>query len=179
MKGSRYHCIQRALVGGLFAVGALFGTRCAMAGCENPCDITVEPAQVDPALPACVRIVSGGNGCQCHGFLQIFNNCTDAIEVPDRSVCIQDPACHTVDAGAPMGLVTWMTSTTGDKIWTVHLVTSDGVTHTVTVKGHVSSFGGGCNCYPVMGAAVGSAPLFGLLMFPVVYVGRRRRRRRA
>ncbi len=138
----------------------------------------VEPAQVDPALPTCVRVESGGNGCQCHAFLQIYNDCPDAIQVPDGSVCIQDPTCHTVEAGASNGLVTWMTSTTGDKIWTVHLVTSDGVTHTVTVKGHVSSFGGGCNCYPVMGAPVGGAPLFGMLMVPVVYIRRRRRRRR-
>jgi len=122
----------------------------ARAGCPNPCDVSVDPPVVDPPVPDCAKVSSGGETCDCDAYLAVANACTDAITVLDGSFCI-DRQC---DAAPPRqtSLIHWRTATGGHNTWSVRLQTPDGTVHTATVTAE-AQFGGGCSIAAVGGVA--------------------------
>ena len=119
--------------------------RAATAGCPNPCHIRVEAPVVSPALPSCVQIRTGNDGCECGAFLAILNRCSEAIEATDATFCYPG-ACRSIAPGADEQFVRWKESSVGPKQWSVHLrAAADAVEHAVTIQGNVESFGA-CSC---------------------------------
>jgi hypothetical protein len=56
----------------------------AYAGCPNLCDLTVEPAAMEPPLP-CAAVNVRADECDCAAGVSLLNTCTTALEALDFS----------------------------------------------------------------------------------------------
>jgi len=162
----------------VFLVCAL-AVSAARAGCPNVCELTVEPAEVDPAL-ACLVVEASDQTCDCSVLLEISNQCDASLAFPEGTFYYcgdRAEGCDTLPAGSSSTAERRVTGEgPGDWVLTFE---GEGTPHTLTVRYHVSSFDsspGGCAL-----AAVGRRSLPGSAWFGVALalgLGWRRLRRR-
>jgi hypothetical protein len=141
-----------ALAGAAFSF--LLTARIALAACENPCDVTLSSAGIDPPLD-CAGIDARPQTCDCAIALRIGNGCTAPLEASDFAFDLcwspNEPAssyvrnCTSVPAGK-LGSLDIKLNELGPHERRLH-VQHEAVTHEVTVTSDVSSLDdGGCFC---------------------------------
>jgi hypothetical protein len=156
----------------------------AYAGCPNLCDLTVEPAAMEPPLP-CAAVNVRADECDCAAGVSLLNTCTTALEALDFSfdACSPEGDLTSVELQCTLvqprfGAVYDLKPTElGHKEWELHL-RNDGNDHTLTVTAHVKSFkNGACTC-AVAGAAGSAARGLGFGAIALLFgLGARRARR--
>lgn len=158
-------------------VSWMLTTRVARAGCPNLCDVTADPAIVEPPLPECASLSVSAGSCGCHFWIHVANNsCASVIEARDFMFekCWNNidiiPDCTAVEPGMT-GNVERNLYDIGPAEWT-GTVNAEGTDHRVTVRVNVTSFddSGGCSCALARrtarrdGAVLGTAVVIGALL---------------
>ena len=118
----------------------------AHAGCPNVCDITVQPATVDPPLD-CLQVNASGQTCDCGVFITITNQCGTTLAFPDSTLyyCGEAGQFTTVDAGGDCSGNKRINSV-GPGVWTLEVQESNS-THTLSIAYDVTSMdAGSCAC---------------------------------
>jgi hypothetical protein len=147
-------------------LGCLAG--CSPGGCPNVCDITVQPAVVDPAL-SCLTAQTSSETCDCGVQLEVGNQCDSTLQFPTGTFYYCGNGATTgqnCDDMSALGTASGQlrVGKTGEGDWVLSFQ-EDGAAYTMTISYDVTSLGsGGCS---IAGPETSQPPprMVGLLAF--------------
>ncbi len=155
---------------------ALADVRPAWAGCENQCNVSVEPPLVEPPAPSCVQIHFSVGDCNCSEEFTVYNGCDTALLAKDftfSSCGVNESDCTVIEPGS-RGNLGERLEKEGPVEWIYTLESSEGE-HRVTLRANVKEFvDPGCAIAAGGGTGKNSAAL-GTLVAALLLLNRRRR----
>jgi hypothetical protein len=166
--------MQRGVASLAVVASLALATRPARAGCENTCDVVLDPVSATPALPACAQATLSSQTCLCEVWLMLKNSCATPLDTvdfgfqgcPAGGPCSVPPSAQNSVALAADG--------DGKKQWLLH-VRNDNTDYALSVAAVVANFNGhpsGCEAGSAAGRnadpvalTVGLGALVGLVFW--------------
>jgi hypothetical protein len=133
--------MQRGVASLAVVASLALATRPARAGCENTCDVVLEPVSATPALPACAQATLSSQTCLCEVWLMLKNSCATPLDTvdfgfqgcPAGGPCSVPPSAQNSVALAADG--------DGKKQWLLH-VRNDNTDYALSISVTVANFNG-------------------------------------